>query len=131
MDGPSPKGIPSQHFDEYTTQLQGAALNSTRHAVGLPRDLAFHRSIDPELAKDLDVFSSRVLSITNKLLHLATTADAANRGKGKGKLESQDDVVDSFHSLVVDAMDQMLERAVSGDLFCLVSYLTCVSRIPV
>jgi exosome complex exonuclease RRP6 len=120
MQGESSKGIPSSQFDEYATQIQGAALNSTRHAVGLPHDLAFHRSIDSELAKGLDVFSARVLSITSRLLHLSSTVDVANGGgKGKNKLESQDDVMDSFHSLVVDSMDQMLERAVSGNTLLL------------
>ena len=70
--------------------------------------------MDPELAQDLDYFSARVLSVANNLLALVSTADSTQNTKGKGKLklESQDDVVDSFQSLVVDTMDQLLERAV-------------------
>ena len=91
-----------------------AALNATRSAAGLPTDIQFHRSIDSEFAEDLDTFSSRVLALTNNLLSLVATADPSqsSRLKGKAKLQTQDDVVDDFHSLVVDSMDQLLERTV-------------------
>lgn len=106
--------VSSGSFDEFNSSLQGAALKATRHALSLPADLAFHRSMDSELAQNLDAFSARVLSVTNDLLTLVSTADStqSTRGKGKLKLESQDDVVDNFQSLVVDAMDLLLERAV-------------------
>lgn len=113
-------GVESSSFDVFNSKLQASALKATRSAVGLPVDIAFHRSIDPAFAKDVDAFSSRVLSLTNKLLNFVATADESQRSKGKGKakLQSQDDVVDNFHSLVVDSMDQLLERTVS-DLRCL------------
>ncbi|KZT28826.1 hypothetical protein NEOLEDRAFT_1057691 [Neolentinus lepideus HHB14362 ss-1] len=101
--------LSSSAFDEYNLQLQSTALKATKFAVALPSDIPFHRSIDGDLANDLDVCSSKVLSLTNALLNLASTSNS--RGKGKAKLESQDDIVDSFHSLVVDAMDHLLERA--------------------
>ena len=106
----------SKFFDQFNGNLQGAALKATRHALSLPSDLAFHRSMDQELAQDLDSFSARILSITNDLLAFVSTADStqSTRAKEKLKLENQDDVVDSFQSLVVDTMDQLLERAV-GD----------------
>ncbi|KAF5374147.1 hypothetical protein D9615_008827 [Tricholomella constricta] len=101
----------SATFDAFNSQLQVGALKVTRNALALPNDVAFHRSMDSEFARDLDSFSSRVLSLTNKVLALVSTADTtSSRGKGKGKLESQDDVFDNFHSLVVDSMDQLLER---------------------
>ncbi|KAF7331658.1 Exosome complex exonuclease RRP6 [Mycena kentingensis (nom. inval.)] len=96
-------------FLEFNTQVQTAALNATRSAAGLPADIQFHRSIDSSLADDLDAFSARVLHLTNNLLSLVSTADSSRR-KGKGKLQSQDDVVDDFHSLLVDPIDQLLER---------------------
>ncbi|KAJ7477037.1 hypothetical protein B0H11DRAFT_1308173 [Mycena galericulata] len=104
--------LSSSSFPEFNSTVQAKALNSTRSAAGLPIDISFHRSMDPELADDLDAFSSRVLSLTNNILALVATADPAqsNRRKGKAKLQSQDDVVDDFHSLVVDSMDQLLER---------------------
>ena len=112
---PGSSKVSSNSFDEFNSGLQATALKATRHALSLPADLAFHRSMDPELAQDLEAFSTRVLSVTNDLLTLVSTADSAPSasGKGKLKLESHDDVMDSFQSLVVDAMDQLLERAVS------------------
>jgi len=101
------------NFDAYNIHLQTSALTTTRKAAGLPTDLAFHRSMDQELAESLDIFSGRVLSVTNRLLSLVTAVDRTKvRGTRKAKLESEEDVVDSFHSLVVDAMDQLLERTV-------------------
>ena len=104
----------SASFDPYITRLQAAALGATRKSAGLPADIVFHRSMDPEFAQSLDAFSDRVLAITNRFLNLVSTVDQTQigRGKGKAKLESRDDVVDNFHSLVVDSMDQLLERTV-------------------
>ena len=72
--------------------------------------------MDPDFAKDLDEFSSKVLSITNRLLELASTIDSS--GKGKGRLHNVDDVLDNFESCVVDRVDQLLERVVSSIFFC-------------
>ncbi|KAF8211725.1 hypothetical protein K438DRAFT_1807803 [Mycena galopus ATCC 62051] len=104
--------LSSASFSDFNSNVQTAALNATRSAAGLPADIPFHRSMDPDLAEDLDAFSSRVLSLTNNILSLVATADPSQSGrrKGKAKLQTQDDVVDDFHSLVVDVMDQMLER---------------------
>lgn len=118
MDLPalSSTNITSGNFDGFNSQLQLKALKATRSALALPADVAFHRSMDSNFSKDLDAFSSGVLSLTNKLLALVSTADPAQsaRAKGKAKLENQDDIVDNFHSIVVDSMDQLLERTVSA-----------------
>jgi exosome complex exonuclease RRP6 len=82
--------------------------------------------MDSSFSRDLDIFSSGVLSLTNKLLGLVATADVTHstRTKGKAKLENQDDVVDNFHSLVVDSVDQLLERTVSAsDDACMLSHV--------
>ena len=117
MDLPalSSANIASGNFDDFNSQLQAKALKATRSALALPTDVAFHRSMDSSFSKDLDDFSSGVLSLTNKLLVLVSTADPAQsaRAKSKAKLENQDDVLDNFRSLVVDSMDQLLERTVS------------------
>ncbi|KAH9939788.1 ribonuclease H-like domain-containing protein [Epithele typhae] len=105
--------IASSSFDDYNSQLQAAALKATRAAVSFPTDVPFHRSIHPEFAKEVDACSSRVLSLANQLIALSATSSNA-RGKGKARLDSQDDVVDDFRSLVVDAMDLVLERADMG-----------------
>jgi exosome complex exonuclease RRP6 len=104
----------SASFDPYLTRLQTAALGATKKSASLPPDILFHRSMDSEFAQTLDAFSDRVLAITNRLLNLVSTVDQTQvgRGKGKAKLESQDDLVDNFHSLVVDSMDQLLEKTV-------------------
>jgi exosome complex exonuclease RRP6 len=116
MASSSKQGLNSETFDAYNDSLQLAALKAVKTSVGaVPPDVAFHRTVHPDFARDLDECSERVLALTNKLLALAWTSDASvgARGKGKKRLESQDDVVDNFQSLVVDAMDQLLERAVS------------------
>ncbi|KDR77424.1 hypothetical protein GALMADRAFT_209792 [Galerina marginata CBS 339.88] len=112
MSDASTTPFASTSFDAHNTRIQGSALAATRKSAGLPSDIAFHRSMDRELSQDLDAFSERVLKMTNRLLGLVATVDYAqgHKGKGKAKLENQDDVVDNFHALVVDSMDQMLER---------------------
>lgn len=114
-----------ENFDEYNVALQTAILNPTKLAFSLPADIAFHKSVDREFAKDIDSASAKVLSLTNKLL--ALTAD----GKGKSRsLENEDDVVDNFHSIVVDAMDQLLERSVSNPIIFLFSRLIdCIGHM--
>ena len=123
MEEGSPNLLTSAGFDVCNAKLQATALTTIRKAVGLPSDVAFHRSMDHSFAEDLDTFSERVLLVTNRLLNLVATVDQSQgmQGKGKGKLASQDDVVDNFHSLVVDSMDQLLEKTVSFQrwfLFC-------------
>ena len=115
MEEGSPNLLTSTGFNVCNAKLQATALTTIRKAVGLPSDVAFHRSMDHSFAQDLDTFSERVLLVTNKLLNLVATVDQSQGvlGKGKGKLTSQDDVVDNFHSLVVDSMDQLLEKTVS------------------
>ena len=115
MEEGSPNLLTSAGFNDCNAKLQTAALTTIRKAVGLPSDVAFHRSMDHSFAQDLDAFSERVLLVTNKLLNLVATVDQSQgvQGKGKGKLASQDDVIDNFHSLVVDSMDLLLERTVS------------------
>ncbi|PFH53303.1 hypothetical protein AMATHDRAFT_137825 [Amanita thiersii Skay4041] len=110
-------------FDQLNKNLQQYALKATRHALHIPSDVAFHRSMDSTLGKDIDAVSVRILALTNSLLSLGSnldlTIEAKGRGQGKSPLENQDDVVDSFHSLVVDPVDRLLERT---DM-CLDEYL--------
>ncbi|KAG6868017.1 hypothetical protein C0993_008359 [Termitomyces sp. T159_Od127] len=107
----SSSALVSVAFDDFNSQIQSHALKATRNCLSLPNDVTFHRSMDPEFEKDLDKFSSRVLSLVNKVIGLVAAADtSSSRAKGKTKLENQDDLLDNFHSLVVDSMDQLLER---------------------
>jgi len=90
----------------------------TKHAAALPADLAFHRSVDSDLAEDLEACSKKVLSMTNMLLNLASTVSNSKSAKGKGKarVQDEDDFLDRFGPLIVEPMDQLLERAVCTTL---------------
>lgn len=104
-------------FEDYNLKLQTSILNPTKHAFALPTDIQFHKSIDRDFAEEIEACSTKVLSITNKLLTLATNSTTNLGGKGKARsIVGQDDVVDDFDSVVVDIMDQLLERVVSGTL---------------
>ncbi|KZV86994.1 hypothetical protein EXIGLDRAFT_711949 [Exidia glandulosa HHB12029] len=94
-------------FSEYQAKLQNAVLQPTKLALGLPKDLAFHRTLDRNFAEDIDECSSRVLALTNKLIKFASTA----RNAPDEALGGEEDAVDNFHSLVVDVMDRLLEQA--------------------
>ncbi|KAH8114700.1 ribonuclease H-like domain-containing protein [Phellopilus nigrolimitatus] len=101
--GSSKSGSISSHsFDEYNANIQGAALNTTKLAAALPTDVTFHRSVDNDFAQAIDSCSEKALRLTNRLLALSET---------RWKLEDQEDVVDSFQSTVVDALDQLYESA--------------------
>jgi exosome complex exonuclease RRP6 len=114
--GSSQTPLTKSEFDGYHAQLQEYALKATKHAAGLPSDLVFHRSVDPDLAKDLEACSSKVVSITNMLIGLSSTIGSSKSAKGKGKarLQDKDDFMDRFEALIVEPMDQLLERAVRG-----------------
>ena len=105
------------NFEDYNLKLQTSILNPTKHAFALPTDIQFHKSIDRILAEEIEACSTKVLSITNKLLTLAASSTLSLEGKGTTRLiMDQDDVVDDFDPVVVDIMDQLLERVVGGTL---------------
>jgi len=103
--------IDTDTFTTYSDALQAAALTTTRlAATSLPADLSFHRSIDPTLARDVDVFSDRVLALANKLVQVAS-------GK-TSRMRDEEDVVDEFVRNIVDPMEGMLEGTDSAlDVF--------------
>lgn len=101
-------------FEDYNLRLQTSILNPTKRALALPTDIQFHKSINRDFAEEIEACSTKVLSITNKLLTLAASSATTLGGNGKARLVvDQDDVVDDFDSVVVDIMDQLLERVVS------------------
>lgn len=108
--------VSKSSFDEYNAQLQELALKATKHAALLPPDLAFHRSMGKDIARDIDSCSSRVLTMANQLLDLisATEGSKSSKGKERARLENEDDVVDDFQSMVVGAVDRILENAVGN-----------------
>lgn len=96
-------------FDAYSSELQAAALNSTKLAAALPPDIGFHRSVDKDFARAIETCSERTLRLTNKLLELSSGQSSS---KGKAKLQDEEDVLDSFQALVGDVLDQLFEQAV-------------------
>ncbi|KAI9440380.1 ribonuclease H-like domain-containing protein [Lactarius indigo] len=92
--------------DNYYAQLQASALKATKSTALLPTDLPFHRSVDSDLARDLEACLNKVVSITNVLLNLMSIVGNPKNAKGKGKarLRDEDDFLDRFGSLVVEPM---------------------------
>ncbi|EJD50781.1 hypothetical protein AURDEDRAFT_159928 [Auricularia subglabra TFB-10046 SS5] len=113
MDGNSEAQTSSASFAAYQAQLQSAVLQPTKVALGLPKDLAFHRTLDRDFAQDIDQCSARVLALANRLIKLAGTGDAGDAAAARDLdvLGGEEDAVDNFHMLVVDVMDKLLERA--------------------
>lgn len=115
---PSPK----TSLEEYVTLIKTETDKTVKAGSDLPRDIAFHRTLDRKFRTELDATSARVLRLTNRLLKLAETLDLkAKPGSNKAKhdeekdkvaLVDEDDVVDKFHSVVVDVFDPLLEHVV-------------------
>ena len=101
-------------FEDYNLKLQTSILNPTKHAFALPTDLQFHKSIDRDFAREIEACSTKVLSITNKLLTLATSTTTLDGNIKRNLVANQDDILDDFDSVVVDIMDQLLESVVGG-----------------
>lgn len=118
--------LSSSSFDTFYGKIQSSTLDSVRKSVGIPTDVSFHRSVDSELATQLDTLSTRVLSLTNRVFALSqlSAGSVSNSSGRKGKekeaqqLHGQDDVVDSFQSLVVDVVDGLFERTVCSFDLC-------------
>lgn len=113
---PNKAQITPENFNDYYSSLQTLALTSVRNGLALPQDVAFHRSMNPGFAREIDNVEKRVLALTSKLLSLSAGSDTTTEGSRKGKeracLQDQDDLIDTFQSLVVDVVDQLLERTV-------------------
>lgn len=104
------RSLTSESFDAFNASAQTAALSTIKSGlVALPHDVTYHRSVDAQYADALDHCSGRVLGLVNRLVGLAD-----GKGKERVRLEGRDDIVDRFQSAVVDAMDGLLERAVSN-----------------
>jgi exosome complex exonuclease RRP6 len=106
---------PSTSFGAYQALLQKAALTATKQAYLLPidTDMAFHRTLDKKFAADVDVVSARVFALTNKLLKFAHGVNVSiGSGKGKAVIREEEDLLEGYHTSVVDVMDQLYEAAV-------------------
>lgn len=120
----TPLAIPSLDtaLDEYVALIKIQTDVTSSKSKSLPEDILFHRSLDRKFRTELDLASSRVLRLTNKLLQLAETlysTDAKASGTTKAidrdeeqGLRDEADVADKFHSIVVDVVDPLLEHVV-------------------
>lgn len=113
LDLPAPMTVPSptMQFDEYLPQVTQDLDRVTTHAAALPgkSDLAFHRTLDRKLAKELDEASERILALTRDLLDLVDRKKNSKRRR----MDDEDDVVEGYKRGVVDSVDSLLEDAVS------------------
>ena len=115
---------PSNDMDTFIETLQAQAFECSIAADSLPQDIAFHRSLDRQFRKDIEKTSARLLKFTNRLIAYAEThsptpvADGARRNSKERELQDADDIADKYHSIIVDAMDSLLERAVCTMYMC-------------
>jgi len=115
---------PDNDMDTFIERLQSQALECFVAADGLPQDIAFHRSLDRHFRKDIEKTSARLLKFANRLIAYAEThsptsfVDGAQKHRKERQLQDEDDIADKYHSIIVDAMDSLLERAVCTMYMC-------------
>lgn len=111
---------PFSEFSAYQDLLKKTIISGAQHATRLPpkNDLAFQRTLDRQFGKDLDACSGRILSLVNKMLDLVQGVGALGSGlgrsKGKARQVREDDLIEGYHSMVVDALDGLYENVVSA-----------------
>ena len=116
---------PTSNTDTMIETLQSQALECFIAADGLPQDIAFHRSLDRYFRKDIEKTSARLLKFANRLIAYAETHSPTSAAKvieRNGKvleLQDEEDITDKYHSIIVDAMDSLLEQAVCVMYSCL------------
>lgn len=120
--GPSSTAAPKTSSPDYIPQITDALDKLTTHAASLPpkSDLSFHRTLDRKFAKSLDITSSKLLVLTERLLRLVETTPgpsgakaSASKGKGRSALVDEEDAVEGFRRSVGSVIDGLLEDAVS------------------
>lgn len=138
LDRDISRGLIPSHIPKITDLLD----RLTTDAANLPgrSDLQFHRTLDRGFAKELDGTGERLLELTDRLVELAQADEArakeaherglasagTQRGpsvasasvkkdrKGKARaIKDEEDVTENFKRTVGDALDAILESAVS------------------
>lgn len=96
-----------QEFKSIQEAIQTALITTTKTAGQLSsEDLAFQRSLNPEVGTALDEQSSRLLSLSNKLLKSASSiADLRTP-----RLDDVEDIENNWRG-VIDVVDSLLEKA--------------------
>lgn len=115
----------------YFPLLQSTLQKATRLANALPAadDIAFHKSFDRTLARELESTSQRLLSLAGRLVDLvsddrkeglaksrfSTTTSAREKAvaeaRKRRKLVDEDDAINEFDSQVQESLDALLEQA--------------------
>lgn len=101
----------SSTYDTQRDALKSAVLSSTTAAHALPSasDIGFHATLSADFSRGIDSASSRLLSLTQQLLHFAS------EGKASGHVTSEDGeaLLDEhdFEANVVEHVDGLLELA--------------------
>lgn len=98
---------PSKDFKSLQEGIQKALVSTVKSVNRIAaEDLSFQRTVNPNVGEQLDEKSSRILSLSTRLLQSASRACG---GKAP-KLEDNDDV-DMHWRGVVDVVDSVLEKA--------------------
>jgi exosome complex exonuclease RRP6 len=110
----------SPDFKSMQDQIQAALIATTRTTGQIAaEDLAFHRSVNPEVGDILDEQSARLLALSSSLLKSAASlADLS-----VPVLEEVEDVDNNWRS-VVDIVDSLLEKTDT----CLDEYSGVIKR---
>jgi exosome complex exonuclease RRP6 len=107
-------------YEGHEKKIQTVSLSLAKKAFGLPKDIAFFRTLDSEFKEDLDACNAKILGLANKLLDVAHGLDQT-KSKAKGKervpLGNVDEVSDRFGSDVVGTLEPLLEKTVSSCSF--------------
>ena len=108
-------------FKSLQDNISTCLVNTTRTAGQLAgRDLAFHRSLDPSVARHLDKQNARLLALAGRL----TKSAAIATDLPAPELPDADAVEDNWQD-IVDVIDNLLEKADA----CLDEYTGVIKRL--
>jgi exosome complex exonuclease RRP6 len=111
---------PTQDFKSLQDQIQAALISTTRTTGQISsEDLAFQRSLNPEVGTALDEQSERLLSLATALLKSAASISQLRAPA----LEEADDVDNNWRG-IVDVVDSLLEKSDT----CLDEYTGVIKR---
>ncbi|WEW60465.1 exosome nuclease subunit [Emydomyces testavorans] len=94
-------------FSPFQERLTVALVQATKTTSQLlAEDIAFQRSVNPNLSNSLDEQSSRFLGLANSILRFATSGSDL-----RAPLLEDEDSVDENWRTIVDVIDELLEKA--------------------
>jgi hypothetical protein len=108
---------PVEDFSAFLQNITTTLDRLTTQANSLPfkSDLAFHKTLDRTLGKDVDVAGKDVLGLTEKLLDMVEgSGRKLSKGKGRMKVKEEEDLVEGYKRSMGEVVEGLLEDAVSG-----------------